>query len=98
VRDLRGALSELSPEAREVSFWEEDAFLKHLHRSHQDAWHRVFELSQYGGIQLNNEKDAAWVHKRLSDPKEPVDRREMMLWAQMNLLPSSRCAGPSQFP
>jgi len=51
-----------------------------------NAWHRVFDLSQYGGIQLNDEKDAAWVRKRLSDPNESLEHREMMLWTEMVLL------------
>jgi len=85
VTDLRSALAELSPDAREAAFWAEDAFLARLHQS-KDAWHRVFDLSQHGGIQLNTEKDGVWVRKHLSDPDEPVDHREMMLWVEMNLL------------
>jgi hypothetical protein len=85
VADLRTALAELSPDVREAAFLAEDAFLARLHQS-KDAWHRVFDLSQYGGIQLNTEKDNAWVRKRLSDPKEPIDHREMMLWVEMVLL------------
>jgi hypothetical protein len=82
VADLRSALAELSPDVREAAFLAEDAFLARLHQS-KDAWRRVFDLSQYGGIQLNTEKDNAWVRKRLSDPKEPIDHREMMLWVEM---------------
>lgn len=83
--DLRTALAELSPDEREAAFWAEDAFLARLHQF-KDAWQRVFELSQQGGIQLNTEKDGTWVRKRLSDPTEPPDQREMMLWVEMNLL------------
>ena len=79
------ALAGLPADARENAFWEEDAFLARLHQS-KDACHRVFDLSRYGGIQLNDEKDAAWVRRRLSDPSEPLERREMMLWTEMLLL------------
>jgi hypothetical protein len=85
VTDLRSALAELSPDAREAAVWAEDAFLARLHQS-KDAWDRVFDLSQYGGIQLNTEKDGVWVRKHLSDPEEPIDHREMMLWVEMNFL------------
>ena len=83
--ELRRALAGLPADAREIAFWKEDAFLAHLHLS-RDAWHRVFDLSRYGGIQLNDEKDAAWVRERLSDPNEPLEHREMMLWTEMLLL------------
>jgi hypothetical protein len=85
LAELRGALAGLPAGARETAFWNEDAFLAHLHQS-RDAWHRVFDLSRYGGIQLNDEKDAAWVRKRLSDSREPLEHREMMLWTEMLLL------------
>lgn len=85
LAELRRALAELPADAREIAFWKEDAFLAHLHQS-KDAWHRVCDLSHYGGIQLNDEKDAAWVRKRLSDPNEPLEHREMMLWTEMLLL------------
>ena len=82
---LQSALGELSPEAREAAFWAEEAFLECLHKS-KDVWHRVYDLSEHGGIQLNIEKDGTWVRKRLSDLKEPIDHREMMLLVEMNLL------------
>ena len=85
LAELRRALAGLPVDARETAFWKEDAFLAHLHQT-QDAWHQVFDLSRYGGIQLNDEKDAAWVRKRLSDPSEPLEHREMMLWTEMLLL------------
>ena len=84
LAELRRALAGLPPEARETAFWKEDAFLARLHRT-RDAWHRVFEIAHYGGIQLNDEQDAAWVRKRLSDPNEPLEQREMMLWTEMLL-------------
>ncbi len=79
---LRQPLAALPASARETAFWEEDALLARLHRS-KDAFHRIFDLSRYGGIQLTDEKDAAWIRKRLSDPSEPLERREMMLWTEM---------------
>lgn len=85
LAELRGALAELSADERENAFWEEAEFLVRLHKD-RDAWDRVYDLSQCGGIQLNIEKDAAWVRKRLSNPSEPLAHREMMLWAEMLLL------------
>jgi len=85
LAELRRALAGLPADARETAFWKEDAFLAHLHQS-KDAWHRVFDLSHSGGIQLNDEKDSAWARKRLADKNEPLDHREMMLWAEMLLL------------
>jgi hypothetical protein len=82
LQELRRGLAELSAESRETAFWKEDAFLARLHQP-KNAWHRAFELSRYGSIQLNDEKDAAWVRKRLSDPNEPLEHREMMLWIEM---------------
>lgn len=85
LAELRRALAGLPADMREAAFWKEDAGLALLHQS-RDAWHRVFDLSRYGGIQLNDEKDAAWVRKRLADPNEPLEHREMMLWTEMLLL------------
>jgi hypothetical protein len=85
LAELRRALAELPADAREIAFWKEDAFLARL-RQFTDAWQRVFERSHYGGIQLNDEKDAPWVRKRLADPNEPLEQREMMLWTEMLLL------------
>lgn len=85
LAELREALARLPAGARETAFWTEDDFLAHLHQT-QDVWHRVFELSRHGGIQLNDEKDSAWIRKRLSDPNEPPEHREMMLWTEMFLL------------
>ena len=88
LAELRRVLAELPADARETAFWNEDAFLAHLHQS-RDAWHRVFDLSHYGGLQLNDERDASWVRKRLSKPDEPLEHREMMLWSEMLLLNSA---------
>lgn len=85
LAELRRALAELPADVREAAFWEEDASLVNLHQS-KDAWHRVFELSHYSGIQLNAEKDAVWVRKRLSNRDESLEHREMMLWTEMLLL------------
>jgi hypothetical protein len=82
---LRRLLANLPAEMREVAFWKEDAFLADLHKS-KNAWHRVFDLSRYGGIQLNHERDAGWVRSRLSDAGEPLGHREMMLWVEMLLI------------
>jgi hypothetical protein len=82
---LKAALVQLPSDVRERAFWKEDAFLAALHTA-RAIWDRVFDLSQYGGIQLNNARDATWVRRRLSDPSEPVEHREMMLWAEMLLL------------
>ncbi len=85
ITALRNALADLPADLREAAFWKEDALLASLHQS-KDAWHRVYDLSHHGGIQLNDDKDAAWIRRRLSDTKEPLDRREMMLWVEMVLL------------
>lgn len=86
--ELQRTLTELSSDAREAAFWKEDTFLTRLHQP-KDSWHRVYDLSRYGGIQLNDEKDAAWVRRRLSSPEEPLEHREMMLWSEILLLNSS---------
>lgn len=85
LAELRRALAVLPADARETAFWKEDAYLASL-RQPNDAWNRVYDLLHYGGIHLDDKKDAAWVRKRLSDPNEPLDHREMMLWAEMVLL------------
>lgn len=85
LAELQQALAGLPANAREAAFWKEDAFLASLHTS-ADAWQRTSECSQCGGIQLTDEKDALWVRKRLADTKEPLEHREMMLWAEMQLL------------
>ena len=85
INELRRALADLPSDAREDALWAEDAFLQSLHRS-KDIWGRVFDLCHHGGIQLVAEKDETWVRKRLSDPNEPLDHREMMLWIEMTAL------------
>jgi hypothetical protein len=85
MTELRRALANLPADVREAAFWNEDAFLAHLHES-TDAWNRVYDLASHGGIQLNDEKDAGWVRRRLSDVKQPLDHREMMLWLEMVFL------------
>jgi hypothetical protein len=82
--ELRLALADLPPDTREAAFWTEDSFVEGVHRS-KDSWHRVFNLFYDGGIQLAG-KDSGWVRKRLSDPNEPLDHREMMLWVELLLL------------
>ncbi|MDO8423146.1 MAG: hypothetical protein Q7S99_13395 [Parvibaculum sp.] len=84
VAELRGALANLPSDVREVAFWEEDMFLQKMHKS-SDAWSRVFDLSQRGGLPLNEVKDAVWVRKRLSDRGESVEHREMMLRVELVL-------------
>jgi hypothetical protein len=88
IAELRRALSDLPADVREAAFWKEDAFLAQLHQS-KDAWNRVYDLARYGGIQLNDKKDGGWVRRRLSDTKEPLNHREMMLWAEMVFLNST---------
>jgi hypothetical protein len=71
LKEFRSALAELSSDKREAAFWAEDAFLSGL-RQVKDAWNRLFDLSERGGIQLNSEKDRAWIRRRLSDPGEDI--------------------------
>ena len=85
ISDLRTALDKLPNLARQDAFWKDDAFLQRLHQS-QDMWHRAFQLSEYGGIKLEAKTDGEWVREDLSNPKKPLDHREMMLWAELNLL------------
>ncbi len=85
MTELRRVLADLPADIREAAIWKEDAFLAHLHQS-KDAWDRLYDLVHHGGIQLNDEKDAGWVRRRLSDTKEPLDHREMMLWLEMVFL------------
>lgn len=85
VAELQRAFADLPSDVREAIFWKEDAFLAGLHQS-KDAWDRVFDISQNGGIRLSDEKDAVWVRKRLSNSNEPIDHREMMLWVEMVVL------------
>ena len=84
LKAIRRALAELPADEREWAYWAGKIFLQGLHQS-KDVWHRVFEISHYGGIGLAD-SDAGWVRKRLSNPNEPLDHREMMLWAEMTSL------------
>jgi hypothetical protein len=93
VKQLRRALSSLPTEAREAAFWNEHAFLARLHQP-KDAWQWVFEITHYGSIQLDGERDAAWARKRLCDPNEPLLHREMMLWIEMVLFSRNSTAYP----
>jgi hypothetical protein len=95
VTELRTAIAGLSAEEREAAFWAEDAF----HQGYckiEDAWNRIYDLSENGGIQLIAERDEGWVWRCLSDPQRPVEQREMMLWAEMNLFRRGK-PGDAQF-
>ncbi|NTI06753.1 ATP-binding protein [Agrobacterium rhizogenes] len=81
---MRKMLAVLPSERREKAFWNEHEFLDGMHHI-KDAWTRVFELSQSGGITLNA-SDGTWIRRCLSDREAPFERREMMLWAEMVLL------------
>ncbi|NTJ11703.1 NACHT domain-containing protein [Rhizobium lusitanum] len=81
---MRKMLTALPSERREKAFWKEHEFLDGMHHI-EDAWTRVFELSQSGGITLNA-SDGTWIRRCLSDREAPFERREMMLWAEMVLL------------
>jgi hypothetical protein len=88
-RQLLRELGDLPPRDREAAFWRDDAFLERL-QPLGDKWHRLYDRIRHGGVQLAAGKDADWVRKRLSDPNEPLDRREMMLWAEMLVLPANQ--------
>ncbi len=88
IAELRRTLSNFPAEVREAAFWKEDAFLAQLHQ-YKNPWDRAYDLVHYGAIQLNDEKDSGWVRRRLSDKNEPLDHREMMLWAEMVFLNSA---------
>ena len=85
LEQLRLTLGDLPAAAREAAFWHEAALLESLH-PFKDAWSRLFELTHDRGISLDA-KDAVWVRRRLADPAEPLQNREMMLWAEMQMLP-----------
>jgi hypothetical protein len=82
---LQAAIADLPAEKREVAFWKEADFLK-KHHGAIDPWHRIFELAERGGIRLDEEKDTAWLHRRLADQKTPLDDRQMLLQGAMVLL------------
>lgn len=82
AKELRAYLAAASGADREIALWADDAFLQTLHKQ-SDAWHRLYELTHQGAIRLSLEKDTAWVLVRLANPREPRDRREMMLYAAM---------------
>jgi hypothetical protein len=82
---LRCAISQLSAEAREAGFWDEVNLHESLHPEN-DAYHRLWQITNDKGIEFDDAKDAAWVRRRLSDPAEPIKHREMMLWAEMVFL------------
>ncbi len=85
LETLRRTIVDLPPNVREAAYWQEDTLQEKFHQ-HNNPWNRVFDLSYYGGIQLTAEKDDEWVRKHLADPNEPLDRREMMLRAEGQLL------------
>jgi hypothetical protein len=92
VAKLRRALGNLPSTMREGGFLYEADLLERL-RPSRDAYHRLFELIHEKGIALNDEKDSAWVRRRLSNPTEPLKNREMMLWAEMVFL-HDKCSDP----
>ena len=85
IKQLRVWLRSLPADAREIAFWQEAALLNRL-RPMKNAYNRVFELTHEAGIDLDDEKDAGWVRRRLIDPAQPLEHREMMLWAEMVFL------------
>jgi hypothetical protein len=89
ANELRQLLANASSKAREVAFWADDAFLQGLHPQ-QDAWHRLFEVSQHGALRLSPDKDRTWIRTFLSDKDKDIGERAMMLYAEMNLLTHDR--------
>ncbi|MFC5556684.1 hypothetical protein [Methylobacterium iners] len=85
VKQLRETISALPAEARERAFWEEAALLNRV-RPMKDVYHRVYELTHETGISLGDETDGAWVRRRLTDTTQPLEQREMMLWAELVFL------------
>jgi hypothetical protein len=82
AKELRAFIAAAPGADREAALWADDAFLQSLHPQ-PDAWHRLYELTHQGAIRLSPEKDTAWVLARMANPREPRDRREMMLYAAM---------------
>lgn len=87
AKELRAFIAAAPTADRELALWADDAFLQSLHPQ-SDAWHRLYELTHQGAIQLSPEKDTTWVLARLANPREPRDQREMMLNAAMIALVS----------
>jgi hypothetical protein len=87
-KELRGKLAHLSPEARETTFWEEDDFLQSMHES-KDLWRRAFDVARHGAIDLNVQKDRAWIRRILIDPAQASVRRTIMLFVEIHCLPIS---------
>ncbi|MGP8232145.1 MAG: hypothetical protein ACLQL2_05680, partial [Methylovirgula sp.] len=79
---LRNEIEAISLDARELAFWREDGFLQGLHID-GGTWERLFELTRFGGIRLSKENDGQWVRSRLLDKEETPQRREMMLWVEI---------------
>jgi len=88
LKPLRQAIFNLSSHEREEAFFAEHIFIMRLYQPTNLGAH-AYELFTHGGWQLDSKKDANWIRKRLSDPDEPVEHREMMLWIEMFLLNQS---------
>lgn len=85
---LKKLLSETTPNVRERLFWADAELVNSLHH-HTDHWHWLHEILRQGGIALIPVKDADWIRATLKDKDADLDRRTLMLWAEMIALPSS---------
>jgi hypothetical protein len=82
---LYETLADLPSAAREAAFWRDDELMQRLHPA-KDPYGRIYDRAHYGGIRLDDDRDEAWVRCSLGDPLTPLERREMLLWAEMVLL------------
>ncbi len=73
---LRTSVGELSPEARSVMFWSDDAFVQSLHE-HSDAAERLFEIDR--ALKPRSVEDEPWVLAALGDRGRTEMERAMMI-------------------
>ncbi|WP_038972202.1 ATP-binding protein [Bradyrhizobium genomosp. III] len=87
AKKLRQILSAAPSEVRERAFWADAELVNALHPQ-TDHWHWLYEIIREGGVGLIPEKDAGWVRATLKDKNADIDRRTLMLWAEMIELPA----------
>ena len=82
---LRVEINKLPASLRKKSFWTEDALCQSLHPT-SNSWKRLCEVAYSGAIRLNEEQDYEWVFESLSDEKEPVEVRAVLVEAALRVV------------
>jgi hypothetical protein len=90
-KKLKNLVSAAPIKVREKVFWADVDLVNRLHPQ-SDHWHWLYEVNQQGGVKLIPEKDKEWVRATLKDANADLDRRTLMLWAEMIELPLSGAA------